>query len=156
MGERPGQGLTPPSPLSRPGEGGVDPTGEFDAHPGVTWRATSEKRDLARKFRRSPTEAERDAWELMRDRRLQGLKFRRQQVLEGYVADFYCAELRLVVEIDGGVHASDEVRAADEARTRDLEAAGYRVLRIGNALVTERNLCALVFPLARSGEGARG
>jgi very-short-patch-repair endonuclease len=122
----------------------------------VTWRSTPEKRDLAREFRRAPTDAERLAWELLRDRRLLGLKFRRQQVLEGFVADFYCAELRLVLEIDGGAHASAEARSDDAERTRALEAAGHRVLRVDNDHLTKENLLVLLSPLSRSGEGARG
>jgi very-short-patch-repair endonuclease len=67
-------------------------------------RVSSDKRALARKFRRDPTRSERLAWALLRNRRCLGLKFRRQQVVRGYIVDFYCAELRRVLEGDGAVH----------------------------------------------------
>ncbi|PZQ15904.1 MAG: DNA methyltransferase [Ancylobacter novellus] len=89
-----------------------------------------QKRDFARKLRQEPTEAECAMWRLLRDRRLLGLKFRRQTPLGPYVVDFACVSARLVVELDGGQHAgsmSDETR---DARLRNL---GWKVLRVWNA-----------------------
>jgi len=74
-------------------------------------------------------------WERLRGRRLDGLKFRRQHPLGPFIADFYCAAQRLVVELDGGVHRTQLDR--DEERTRQLEAYGYRVLRFQNSQVEE-------------------
>ena len=89
------------------------------------------KRDLARKFRRNPTASERHAWQLLRNRRCMGLKFRRQQVIRGYIVDFYCAELHLALEIDGPVHFYDELRFAyDLERLERLDELGIDVLRI--------------------------
>lgn len=75
-------------------------------------------------------------WSLLRNRRMLGLKFRRQHVIAGFVVDFYCAELRLILEIDGGVHNRPEQAAYDAARAAHLEARGFRVVRIGNAEVS--------------------
>ncbi len=74
--------------------------------PRVTRGAAIDQRklDAARRFRQQSTPAEADAWLLLRDRKILGLKFRRQQIVAGFVVDFYCASLRLVLELDGGVH----------------------------------------------------
>ena len=85
----------------------------------------------ARTLRREPTEAERRFWGLVRNRRLGGLKFRRQVPVGPYIADFFCAECRLIVELDGSQHA--DRGDADRRRTRYLESKGYFVLRFWNA-----------------------
>jgi adenine-specific DNA-methyltransferase len=82
----------------------------------------------ARGFRQVPTRSEAILWQAIRDRKLDGLKFRRQHPVGPYVADFCCAEARLIVEVDGPVHDSHQQR--DRDRQQLLEAAGYRVLRI--------------------------
>lgn len=84
----------------------------------------------ARLLRHNLTPAERRLWTRLRDRRLNGFKFRRQHPIGHYVVDFCCPECRLVVEVDGDVHA--EQRARDEERTRWLERNGYCVLRFSN------------------------
>jgi very-short-patch-repair endonuclease len=84
----------------------------------------------ARRLRRDQTDAERKLWVRLRDRRLGGLKFRRQVNIETYVVDFLCADANLVVEIDGGQHAI--ATQADADRTKALEAHGYLVLRFWN------------------------
>ncbi len=84
----------------------------------------------ARELRRRATEAERVLWERLRNRRLGGLKFRRQHPLGPYIVDFYCAEHRLVIEVDGPIHERQKER--DALRTEYLEAYGYRVLRFTN------------------------
>ena len=66
-------------------------------------------------------------WSALRGRKLDGYKFKRQAPIGPYIADFYCPAARLVVEIDGPNH--DKRVAADEARTRHLEARGCRVIR---------------------------
>jgi very-short-patch-repair endonuclease len=91
--------------------------------------------NIARRLRRNSTDAERRLWLRVRDRRLDGWKFKRQVPVAGYVVDFLCADARLIVELDGGQHA---VRAAaDNKRTEVLEAAGYLVLRFWNNDVFE-------------------
>ena len=87
-------------------------------------------RKRARILRNSATDAERRLWQHLRLRQLGGFKFRRQVPLHGYVVDFLCVELKLVVELDGGQHANQT--AYDEIRTGVLQGAGYRVLRYWN------------------------
>ena len=89
----------------------------------------------ARELRRNQTAAETCMWRLLRDRRLGGLKFRRQHVIGGHVVDFVCLAARLVIEIDGATHEDVE---ADAIRTADIERAGYTVIRFWNAYVYDR------------------
>ena len=85
----------------------------------------------ARALRQQMTESEYQLWFLLRGRRLEGCKFRRQHPIGPFVADFACIAHRLIVELDGGQHA--EARAAHDARrTAWLEAQGWRVLRFWN------------------------
>jgi very-short-patch-repair endonuclease len=84
----------------------------------------------ARGLRRDMTDAERLLWRHLRGRQLQGLKFRRQMWLCGYIADFACAEAKLIVEADGSQHAERE--DYDHGRTDAFAREGYRVLRFWN------------------------
>jgi very-short-patch-repair endonuclease len=90
------------------------------------------KQDHSRErgLRGSQTDAEARLWRHLRDRRLGGYKFRRQHRIGMYVVDLACTDAMLIVEVDGGQHA-DNV-AYDAARTAQLEAAGYQVLRFWN------------------------
>ncbi|MGC1676361.1 MAG: DUF559 domain-containing protein [Candidatus Binataceae bacterium] len=87
-------------------------------------------RDRARTLRRTQTDAEQALWNKLRGRRCAGLKFRRQVPIGPYIADFCCRERRLIVELDGGQHL--ERIEQDSARTRYLEAQGFRVIRFWN------------------------
>lgn len=87
-------------------------------------------RKRARILRNSATDAERCLWQHLRLKQLAGFKFRRQVPLHGYIADFVCVELKLIVELDGGQHSKQV--AYDEVRTVVLGGAGYRVLRYWN------------------------
>ena len=90
-------------------------------------------------MRENATDAERDLWSLVRGKQLAGLRFRRQQTIGPYIVDFYCSPANLIVELDGNQHREPDAIAYDEARTRWLEANGYRVLRIANGdLLTDR------------------
>lgn len=89
-----------------------------------------QKRDTARRLRREATDVERTLWQLLRDRRLVGLKFRRQVPIGPFVADFACLSVRLIVELDGGQHAGS---AEDARRDVYLQAQGWRVLRVWNS-----------------------
>jgi len=84
---------------------------------------------VARKLRQNQTEAEKRLWSNLRARQLEGIKFVRQYPIGPFVADFASRSLRLVIELDGGQHAENP---ADEARTRQIEALGYRVIRFWN------------------------
>jgi very-short-patch-repair endonuclease len=87
---------------------------------------------FARTMRRNMTEAEFRLWLRLRARAVQGLKFRRQVPIGPFIVDFFCAERRLVVEIDGSQHFAEAAIAADARRTAWLEARGFRVLRLTN------------------------
>jgi very-short-patch-repair endonuclease len=84
----------------------------------------------ARELRQEMTRAEQLLWERLRNRQLAGLKFRRQHPLGPFITDFYCAEYRFVIEIDGDIHDFQEEQ--DEQRTRQFEEFGYRVIRFRN------------------------
>ncbi len=85
----------------------------------------------ARALRKRQTDAEAILWSRLRNRQLEGFKFRRQVPLLGYIADFVSHDAKLIIELDGGQHA--EQVEADQKRTLDLEAAGFLVLRFWNA-----------------------
>ena len=91
----------------------------------------------ARNLRKELTDAEELLWQELRSRKLNGWKFRRQHPVSRYVADFYCCEKRLVVEVDGSVHDENEQKEYDEARTKDLASMGIQVLRFRNSEVEE-------------------
>jgi len=97
----------------------------------------------AQRMRRDPSLGERTMWERLRNRQLDGLKFRRQTPVGSYVADFYCEEHKLVVEIDGGQHRMAQVVAADAERDRYMQAHGYRVCRIPHLVAIEQTDTAL-------------
>jgi very-short-patch-repair endonuclease len=89
------------------------------------------QRLFARTMRQQPTDAERALWQRLRhDVVLAGSHFRRQAVIGPFIVDFASRRAKLVIELDGGQH--DEQREADEARSRFIEALGYRVLRFWN------------------------
>jgi very-short-patch-repair endonuclease len=89
----------------------------------------------ARQLRELPTDAEARLWYVLRRKHTLGFKFRRQHPVGRYVVDFACPDARLIIEVDGGQHA--EQAARDAARTRELEAHGYTVLRFWNNEVLE-------------------
>jgi very-short-patch-repair endonuclease len=81
------------------------------------------------------TPAENRLWQAVRSRRLKGSRFRRQQPIGPFIADFYCPAAQLVVELDGGVHATQQ--GYDESRDEVLRANGLLVLRFPNTRVME-------------------
>lgn len=84
----------------------------------------------AKHLRREMTPAEAILWKHIRAKRFAGYKFRRQQPLGPYIADFFCASIKLIVELDGDSHVGQE--SADALRESELRAMGYRVLRFWN------------------------
>src|SRR5689334_21150947 len=98
-----------------------------------------------RAMRKQPAPAERTLWNRLRDRQLDGLKFRRQHVIGSYIADFYCHEAGLVIEIDGD--SNDERDAYDATRTKVINRGGYRVIRFLNADV-HRHIDAVLSEIA--------
>lgn len=90
------------------------------------------KHAFARKLRREQTDVERKLWFALRDRRFHGFKFRRQQPIGPYIADFVCFEAKLVIELDGDQHGLATSERYDHARTKRLEADDFRVIRFWN------------------------
>ena len=109
-----------------------------------------EKLSFAKRLRREMTSTERSLWKALRRNAVDGFHFRRQQVIEGYVVDFYCDAAKLAIELDGGVH--EEQWDHDESRDKAISSCGVRVLRISNeamldgdaviALIREALRCA--------------
>ncbi|RYF92415.1 MAG: DUF559 domain-containing protein [Caulobacteraceae bacterium] len=89
---------------------------------------------LARRMRSAPTFHEERLWKLLRNRRLERLKFRRQVPIGRYVIDFLCFRHRLIIEADGPFHDEDQ----DAVRDAWLKAQGFRVLRFPNATISNR------------------
>lgn len=91
---------------------------------------TGDRTRNARRLRAETTRAEDHLWTLLRGRRFEGLKFRRQAPVAGKIVDFLCPELKLAIELDGGIH---DLRVVEDAE-RDLliAEAGFLVLRSGN------------------------
>ena len=89
-------------------------------------------KDLARELRKKQTSAEELLWELIRNRKLLGFKFRRQHQFGDYIADFYCYDAKLVIECDGPVHQPNEQWHHDQNRDAYMIAQGLRVLRFTN------------------------
>jgi very-short-patch-repair endonuclease len=87
-------------------------------------------RDTARVLRRTMTKAESRLWERIRARQLEDLKFRRQYAVGNFILDFYCADHKLAIEVDGSIHIGQEEH--DLARTQFLQNYGYSVLRFKN------------------------
>lgn len=85
---------------------------------------------IAKELRKRPTKAENVLWQAIRNKRLFGLKFRRQQVLGSYIVDFVCLENRLVIEVDGGQHAVEKEK--DLERDAWLGSQGFQVMRFWN------------------------
>jgi len=90
------------------------------------------KARLARELRQRQTEAEKTLWASLRNRQLEGVKFRRQQPVGHYIVDFASFESRIIVEIDGGQHNERGMAEKDSERTIWLKGEGYHVLRFWN------------------------
>ncbi len=103
-----------------------------------------------RRLRRQDTDAERTLWFALRDRRLGGFKFVRQEAIGSYVVDFVCREKKLIIEADGGQHADN---LDDNRRDKQLIADGYQVLRFWNTDILGNNEGVLMAILAALQEG---
>jgi very-short-patch-repair endonuclease len=87
---------------------------------------------IAKELRYSETESEKFLWTLLRAKKLNGVKFRRQEPVGQYVVDFVCFEKKLIIEIDGGQHSDEKNKEYDEIRTKWLQSQGFRVIRFWN------------------------
>jgi very-short-patch-repair endonuclease len=86
----------------------------------------------AKKLRENPTEAEELLWLALKNNQVNDYKFRRQHPISIYIADFYCHKLKLVIEIDGEYHLSEEQQVLDKERTTTIEFNGVKVIRFTN------------------------
>ncbi|MEQ9357344.1 DNA methyltransferase [Coleofasciculus chthonoplastes] len=123
-----------PSPKQR--EGGQETMSEgkyWEIPPALKKKMT----EVARQFRKEPTPSEKILWQALRGRKLEGRKFRRQQPIGAFIVDFFCGAERLIVEVDGGIHQSQQ--EADQQRQELLESLGLKVVRVSSELV-ETNL----------------
>jgi very-short-patch-repair endonuclease len=108
-------------------------------------KLTSVKVERAKELRHQMTQEEKILWQHLRANRLHGLHFRRQQIIDGFIADFYCHAARLVIEVDGEIH--QQQTEYDAERDRVLLARGLRLLRIKNEEVRQ-NLNSVLMRIA--------
>ncbi|HWI87145.1 MAG TPA: endonuclease domain-containing protein, partial [Sphingomonas sp.] len=118
-------------------------------------------KERARTLRKNQTDAEHRLWKLLRAKRLEGWKFRRQLPIGRYIVDFACPAARLIIEADGGQHSEN---AYDAARDQWLASEGWRVIRFWNTdiLTKEEDVLTAVLaalpplpqPLSHEGRGA--
>ena len=97
--------------------------------------------EFARQFRKEPTNSEQLLWKALRGKKLDGLKFRRQQPVGPFVVDFYNSNYRLVIEVDGLIH--ERQKHADQERQAILEMLGLNILRTEAELVEENMIAVL-------------
>jgi very-short-patch-repair endonuclease len=98
---------------------------------------------VCKELRNKLTPAEAFFWNHLKNRQLEGRKFRRQHSIEKFIVDFYCYEEQLIIELDGEVHNEPKQMAYDDRRTKRLEKLGNRVLRFENKMVFD-NLDSVV------------
>ncbi|MGB7876543.1 MAG: DUF559 domain-containing protein [Anaerolineales bacterium] len=93
-------------------------------------KITSEKRQHAKELRKNMTPEETLLWHELRTNKLAGWHFRRQQVIDGFIVDFYCHAASLIVEVDGSIH--EALKEQDAERDAHLVSRGFRILRVMN------------------------
>lgn len=118
-----------PSPFQ--GEGGPAGPGEGSLRP------SAQMIERARILRREAPRAEQTAWRILRNRTAVGMKFRRQHMIGHYVLDFYCAERKLAIELDGSIHSQPSQMQKDQAKDAFLQRKEIRVVRVPNGLVLD-------------------
>ena len=114
-------------------------------------RATGKLYQYGRELRQSLTKAEKILWEYLRNRKLDGFKFRRQHPVDKFIADFYCHEKKLVIELDGSVHDEKMNAQYDEARSYELKGSGIMVIRFRNSEV-ENNISFVLNEIRKATE----
>ena len=104
---------------------------------------------VARVMRQKMTPAELRLWLRLRNRALEGLRFRKQAPLGRYIVDFFCAERKVAVEVDGDHHGFDAVIRRDAKRARWIEQQGIKIFRVSNRDVAENleGVCAAILDL---------
>ena len=93
-------------------------------------------KQLARKLRKNPTKAETVMWhEVLGEKQMMEYRFLRQRPIGNYIVDFFCKELKLIIEVDGYTHQFEEVAAKDQLRENELKEMGYFILRFEDSEV---------------------
>lgn len=94
--------------------------------------ANTRIKTLAKSLRRIQTSSEERLWKILRNGNMNGLRFRRQHPLSNFIVDFYCHELRLVIEVDGDIHKKPNIKERDEIREAAIKELGLVVMRFSN------------------------
>ena len=100
----------------------------FDMH----YNASAEIQEKAKALRKDETKAEKLLWQQLKSKQILGYKFRRQHPISQFIVDFYCHELKLVIEVDGEIHNKPENKEYDVDRGYELEMFGLKILRFTN------------------------
>jgi very-short-patch-repair endonuclease len=108
------------------------------------FKATSETLRIARRLRENMTNSEKLLWEKLKGKQICGLRFRRQHTIDFFIEDFYSHEVRLVVEIDGGIHNQQE--EYDDGRSAEMEKYDIKTIRFSNYEV-ENNIDKIVLEI---------
>jgi very-short-patch-repair endonuclease len=88
--------------------------------------------EFSRQLRKDQTRAEKLLWERLRNRRFNGIKFKRQHSINNVITDFYCYEYRLIIEVDGRIHDVKEIKEYDKDREEQIINNGFKVIRFKN------------------------
>ena len=100
-------------------------------------------KEFVKKHRSNPTDGELALWETLRGKQLNGFKFRRQHIVGNYIADFICLPVKLIIEVDGLIHQTNDNKISDAERTTELNKHGFEVIRFNNIeVINEREKVA--------------
>jgi very-short-patch-repair endonuclease len=116
--------------------------GELDKT--LYFKATSEIMEIAKNLRNNLTHTEKLLWEKLKGKQIWGVRFRRQHPIDLYIVDFYCHQVRLVIEVDGEIH--DQQVEYDDGRSAEMEKFGHKVIRFRNSEVEndiEKVICKI-------------
>ena len=86
----------------------------------------------AKEMRLNQTEAEKKLWDILKNKQTLGLRFKTQHPIDQFIADFYCHKIKLVIEVDGGIHQKEDNKEYDQGRTEELAMFGIEVIRFSN------------------------
>lgn len=120
--------MPPYSPFSKGGWGGFGKD---------MLQYNKDLKQYSRQLRKNMTDAEKFLWSKIRGKQIRGLQFYRQKIIGNYIVDFYCPKVKLIIELDGSQHYSDEGKEKDKIRDNYLRANGLKVLRFSDIDVFE-------------------
>ena len=144
------------------GDGAKAPSrGEGEKEPGYMWADPITYpllKDFAFQNRSNPTQAEDVLWEIVKSKKLEGIKFRRQHIIGNYITDLVCLDRRLIIEIDGLIHQLPENKVSDEIRTQWLNEKGFKVIRFTNEDVLNKTneVIEIIFSSLKNQPGIKG